>query len=328
LPLLNNSYWDFVTLHNAYMPYPMQNLSNEDFFKGTMAASLSIDQDIKATKDQIKNLTGRTSYLIAITEYAYLALSPYGNIFDITSFTSALYVADVIHYLMYRQDILMANYWSMTGNGAFGTMWGPVPRPVYYIFNEYTAAISSFTSPLCIPVNFSTNYSFSSPEVGYSSAQASVSPISGLAITSTGDNHIYLLILNKSWNESANIELNLSQFNSLSSDSFNFTSMTAREFYTSDPYLEWQFYDNPGDASSIGWNNISQNQISGSTIQFQMKPHSIQNILLNFTRTNTVTSTSSTTGSGATSAIWVTSSFAINENPSLVLFVILLCNLL
>src|SRR5262249_58143214 len=59
---------------------------------------------------------------------------------DVASLGGAMYVADVLRTLAARQDILMANYWSMTGNGPFGAVSNRKQlRPAYQVLTAYSA---------------------------------------------------------------------------------------------------------------------------------------------------------------------------------------------
>jgi hypothetical protein len=265
-----------------------------------MGAFKTLDMDIDLTLSQLKNITGKT-YPVAITEYAMLDIQTF---FHGTSFTSALYAADLLHYFVTKSDIFMTNYWSIVGNSVFGAVWAGVtamPRPVYFVFEEYSAIFSSFTGdPVIVPMTLQTNHSISTPEVGPTSATVGIPPVTGMSVTAIGEDHVYVFLLNKDLNNSASVTINIPDFGN-----YGNATVTTKEFYTSDVMVSWTYYDNPGAAAGLNWTLPVTQDVPFAPLQITMKPHSLMSIKIvlnpDTPTTTTHSTTDSTTGSSTTS---------------------------
>jgi hypothetical protein len=219
-----------------------------------------------------------------------------------------MYAADILSFLATRSDVNMANYWSLIGDSIWGTFYNypPNPRPVYFIFHEFSNMIKSFTGTiLVVPVTLASSYTVKTPNVGFTSA-ATFIPVTALALTSASDNHVNLLLINKDLTKSLTINLTLADFN-LASTYSNYT-MTSSEFYASNPMVQWSDYEVPGPAASLNWTKPTVTKYSNfNTLSITMKAHSILSVRLDLAvklggtgSTTSATTDSSTTDVGTT----------------------------
>ena len=247
-----------------------------------MAGFNTVAQDLDNLNAQVKAATGKT-YPVAITEFAFLG--SFSQLFYTTSFMSAIYAADIVRFFAGRSDILLANFWSLSGDDVFGSFWNwlPNPRPVYFVLLELSIMVNSFTSaPQNIPLNLNSAYTVSTPNIGYTSA-ATYLPFSGLALNSATDNHAYVFLINKDLNNSATVTLQLSSLVA-KSKGYSGYNVTMKEFYTANPFVKWTYYDNPGPAASLNWTAPVVTQSANMLdLVITLKPHSIQSLKFSFT---------------------------------------------
>lgn len=186
-----NASIDAISLHNAYMPsvwagditvYPI-NPSNqkcpETYYWGAMASPKSVIDNLNTVTKLVNN-----SYRPKFRGTPKYAITEYGPVFDlyvgdVTAKTSGecatnsylgyqqtdvskwtatpaggLYVADLIREFSLRNDILMANHWSLSGNcptdntNCFGeiyssenTNWQPKVRPIYQVLQLWSTLL-------------------------------------------------------------------------------------------------------------------------------------------------------------------------------------------
>ena len=116
--------FDYVSVHNAYLPVIFNNadtFTDEQLYYATMASLRVFLQDLDATRTQLASHS-RSGKQIALTEYN--TFFTIGGNYDarIDSFTTALYVADLLAVLFEQPDIIFANHWSLIGNWHFGSI--------------------------------------------------------------------------------------------------------------------------------------------------------------------------------------------------------------
>src|SRR5262249_24957294 len=132
----------FVALHDAFLPFVPDTAGTyapEDLFRAAMAAYQVIEEDLRLTRALLDRYHHGRALPVAITEYnaMYTVNGRYDG--NIASLAGALYVADVLRTLTSREDILMANFWSLAGNWWFGAVSnGGAPRPAYQVLRAYT----------------------------------------------------------------------------------------------------------------------------------------------------------------------------------------------
>jgi len=191
LPLLSEPF-EYVSLHNAYMPFLYGNTpSNNEIYAALMGASETVRLDLEATRKQLRRLVKNRTVLMAITEYN--ALVTFGKQQDsyLASPAGALYVADLLRLFATQPDILMANHWSLIGNWFFGALNSSgVPRPVFDVLRMYRETLhGNYLSSNCKTKEFTT------PMAGLIREARNI-PV--VTVTSTIESgKLRLLILNK-----------------------------------------------------------------------------------------------------------------------------------
>jgi alpha-N-arabinofuranosidase len=247
---------DFVSVHNAYFPFTFttSSVSDQDLYLSAMAASSFMAADLDATAAQVKSLRPESALPIAVTEYnALFGLSTSALQQKSSSLAGALYVADVLRVLANRNDILFADFWSLSGNGYFGIVdeFGN-PRPSYYVLLSYNrllqgqVILAQTNSPI-----------FSNPQVGAVPA----STTSVIAATATRSNKtLRLAVINK--HSSSHVNLSLKLTNGAAAGGTAYWQLAGAEFFSGA-----QGY------SAISWTSGTVTSI-GSNLMFDLPPHS------------------------------------------------------
>jgi alpha-N-arabinofuranosidase len=193
---------DFVSLHDAYLPYSISDAAAIDEFSAAMAATLSIEADLAASRALLQPFPQYRSLPFAITEYNALfnprPESAYVN--STASPMGALYVADALRLFAGRDDILMANTWSLSANDHWGAIHaatstqGPYGRPTYEVFRLFSAALQGVRLTAAVQ-----SPTFDAPSLGFSAAATGVPLIATLVTkaTTTAGQTLQVLIINK-----------------------------------------------------------------------------------------------------------------------------------
>jgi alpha-L-arabinofuranosidase len=115
----------------------------------------------------------------------------------------ALYVADALRLFASRDDILMANTWSLSANDHWGAIHAatggdaPYGRPTYEVFRLFSAALQGVRLSAAVK-----SPTFDAPSLGFSAAAKGLPLIATLVTkaTSTAGAHVLrVLIINKDY---------------------------------------------------------------------------------------------------------------------------------
>lgn len=187
---------DFVTLHNAYFPmiFKREDYKSPDSFLSLLAAGDMVRDDTAETKRFLRtNFPGR-NFPLAITEYnSYFAAVSIPESDKTASLAAGVYVASLLIDFFKDDSILMAHYWSLTGNWFFGTLGHKrMPRPQYYMLQ----AFSEFVGDTVVQASVKNSPVFNSPAMGYMPDRRNVEALQTLATVK--GNELYVIILNRS----------------------------------------------------------------------------------------------------------------------------------
>lgn len=203
---------DFISLHNAYLPiiYRKRKYTLSEIYLATVNAAKVVRQDLDITRSLLKKHFPSQDIKIAITEYSALFTLNRGHTDSyIQSLASAIYLADLLRMLSLRDDVLMANYWSLSENGHFGLYGskGQV-RSVQPVLSLYKKLLVGYlvdvkvTSPL-----------FSNPQVGFVPSQHNMPQIT--AVASLHNNIVRVVVINKSLDKKIKTTLHLNSDKSI-----------------------------------------------------------------------------------------------------------------
>jgi alpha-N-arabinofuranosidase len=201
---------DFVSLHDAYLPYAIAgaDLSASQEYYATMAATQSIQTDFAAMRKQLQAFAGFKSVPFAITEYnalfSFNANSAY--YYSMASPMGALFVADALRFFASRDDLLMANAWSLSANDHWGAIHGPTAsqnpygRPDYFVFSLFGEAMQGIRMTANVQ-----SPTFNSPSFGFSAAATDLPLVTSL-VTMSGNapspQTLRVLLINKDYSDS------------------------------------------------------------------------------------------------------------------------------
>jgi alpha-N-arabinofuranosidase len=201
---------DFISLHDAYLPYQIAGAdvpAIQEYY-ATMGATESIQSDFVAMRNLMQAYPGFQSLPFAITEYNALFSFNQNSAYyySMASPMGALFVADALRFFASRDDVLMANAWSLSANDHWGAIHGPTAsaspygRPDYFVFGLFGEAMQGvrLTANVQSPA-------FNSPSVGFSAAATQVPIVSSLITmtgTAPGAQTLRVLLINKDYSGS------------------------------------------------------------------------------------------------------------------------------
>lgn len=202
---------DFVSLHNAYLPLLYKggkggtNPDVDDLFSVLMAASRVVSEDIANVRTLWKQVRPTQPLAIAVTEYSSMFTLGGGLDANVSSIGGALYLADVLRVFATTPELIMANQWSLNGNGIFGALnTDGTMRPSAVVLQLYAhlyrgnVVKSTVTSP-----------TFDSPAMGVVPEYKGTPLISALTtVDSSGPSkrlQVHIVLLNKSTSRPAQV---------------------------------------------------------------------------------------------------------------------------
>ena len=196
---------DFVSIHDAYLPYSVTDHPASDEFAAAMAATQSIEADLTATRALLQPYPKYRSLPFAITEYNALFNPRPGSAYidSMASPMGALYVADAMRLFAGRDDILTAETWSLTANDHWGAIHAggggdaPYGRPTYQVFRLLGAALQGVRLSAAVK-----SPTFDAPSLGFSAAAKGLPLITTLvtkAKSTAGAQVLRVLIINKDY---------------------------------------------------------------------------------------------------------------------------------
>lgn len=200
---------DFISIHDAYLPYDPSGRDHaaSDEFRAAMAATQSLEADLDAMRRRLMRYPKLRALPFAVTEYAALFSPNPRSAFahSMASPMGALYVADALRVFADRDDVLMANHWSLSGNDHWGAIHPPdahggaFGRAVYEIFRLYGTALEGVRLDADV-----AGPSFDAPNLGFSAAAGAVPTVATLVTRSDAPDAaavLRVLMINKDFTQ-------------------------------------------------------------------------------------------------------------------------------
>lgn len=179
---------DFVAVHNAYLPAAYAGRPDDNALSLAFAAGATqAMRDLDALKTEM--LAHGLDVPFALTEYSPLVTIGQSSDNLMDSPAGALYIADLLTQWATRDDILMANHWSLIENGYFGAIgFNGALRPQFIVLRELSRTLRGVRLPVSVEAP-----SFDAPEVGFQPAVAGVPSVSAFACHDAGRLRIVLI---------------------------------------------------------------------------------------------------------------------------------------
>ncbi len=205
--------FDFLSLHNAYLPYAHRGLSEPDVvYRATMAATATVERNLADVRELVRRSTpnGTTAsgrrLPFAITEYNGLFTLGAGDSDRlILAPVTALYLADLLCMLAGQADVESAYYWSLSGNWVFGALASDGhERPSYRVLELIAPALAGRRLPVRVD-----GPSFDAPRFG-AVAAAPATPLIRALASRDGDT-LRLILLNKDPRRTARGDIHLAR---------------------------------------------------------------------------------------------------------------------
>lgn len=199
-----NETFDFVSVHDAYLPFLYDNVpDDDDIYAALMAASETVRADLAATRAQLVKWVPGRALSLAVTEYNALVTITRRQDAYLASPAGALYVADLLLLFATQPDVLMANHWSLIGNWQFGALTSEgVPRPVFAVLRLYREVLRG--NMVALDVRTKT---FAAPRIGLVREASNVPVVAGMA--TLHGNRLRLVLINKDPHAAANAGVRL-----------------------------------------------------------------------------------------------------------------------
>ncbi len=204
---------DFVALHNGYLPLLYKGGAGGTspdraiLFRALMAASGVVESDLAAVRQAWRRWRPDTPLRMAVTEFN--GMFTIGGSLDryTSSFASALFMADVLRVLASSPDVILANSWSLNGNGVFGALTSDGDaRPAAAVLRAWRNVLSGRVIPLSL-----TTSAFSSPAMGVVPASTDIPMVTAFAVRDTTSDSSRLVIINKSLTSQTSTEIRSSR---------------------------------------------------------------------------------------------------------------------
>ncbi len=124
---------DFVSVHDAYMPFAGKSADPAALYWGAMAATRSVRADMDAMQRALHAWRPGVTLPLAVTEYSAMFTLGEGATDQWAATPAAgLYAADALRLFASSPDVLLANQWSLSANWVFGAITAHgFTRPVY-----------------------------------------------------------------------------------------------------------------------------------------------------------------------------------------------------
>ncbi len=239
---------DFGAVHNAYFPsiFQADEARFPDSFLAQMAAPEEVRTDLEETRKMVLSLTGKNLPL-AVTEYnSFFALQNLPASRHTASLGEAVYAASLLINFLKEDSILMAHFWSLTGNWNFGAISQKGrPRPSFYalkLFSDYVGKDRVQSEITGSPV-------FDSPAAGFMPAKQGVPALVSL-VTATNQK-VFVILVNRSLQQDMDVQIQMRNFS---------TGVKLRGSRLSGPSVQ---SDNE-DSETVSLTPFEQNEAQGS----------------------------------------------------------------
>lgn len=200
---IGSAAFDFVSLHYYFPFLGSAAPTNSDIYWAYMGASEVMRKDIIDISEKVKAVT-KKSIPVAITEYNSVLTIGEKRDSYIYSLTSAIMVADMLRVFTEMPNVEFANFWSTIGNWYFGMIESNGnPRASYFVMDFYSKLLNG--KYLGLQVSSPT---FDVNSVGLVPAATALPLVTAVA-TASDAAVTHLLIINKSMNDVANINVSL-----------------------------------------------------------------------------------------------------------------------
>jgi alpha-N-arabinofuranosidase len=175
---------DFVSVHDAYMPFGGKDADPAALYWGAMAATRTVRTDMDAMQRALKAWRPGVTLPLAVTEYSALFTLGAGATDQWAATPAAgLYAADALRLFASSPDVLLANQWSLSANWVFGAITAHgFTRPVYTAMAWMAQALRGER----VAPSAMRSDTVATPSVGLAAAQAALPLVESLVTREPG----------------------------------------------------------------------------------------------------------------------------------------------
>ena len=290
------AYIDFFAVHNCYAPVaPDDSAKPRDVYQALWAAPLMVADNLRTTGEQIRKNApaGRGERIkIAVTEWAPLFhVAPSSAWIDHSkTLGAALFVADMLRTFIADPKVDIATFFKLNEPSFLGLAgvrdgkW--IPNASYYAFDLYTrhfgaTAVSSRAQ----------GPAYDSVKEGIVPAIRGVPMLETCASLSADGSVLYVMLINKSWDQAANVELSIAGFEPAAGTAWLLTGARADANTGTElpkvPGLRWARQVNVdsthefdrGDPSRISFGSAPLAE-AGRQMRYRLPAHSVASLEL------------------------------------------------
>ena len=250
--------FDVACVHNAYMPLVFGGtLDVAALTPGALAAAEAVRDDLAATRALLAELRPGAAIPIAVTEHAPLFSLGEGATDDwSTTPLGAIYLADLLRVFAETDDVIVANHWSLSGNGRFGAIGGNGRTA----FNRTVADVLLLAGQAVRGNRLVANLAcetVATPSVGLVAARSAL-PLCSALVTREGSS-LRTLLIHKDATRNAQVQFDLS---GASASSARLTTLSAADL------------TNAADLPAL-WQRATLAPAGGTRLTLNLPPHSV-----------------------------------------------------
>lgn len=274
LSVVNESF-EFISVHNAYLPYvyttnDSEMPPDEDLYVAAVSAVAVVLDDLNNTRDLLKEFYPIGDFEFIISEYnAFYKAPNFETVLNsstkdgyIMTITSGIYITDLITNLLNQEDVIMANYWSISDNWFFGSIaYDGQKMPSYHVLSELSKVLNG--KIIKTEVN-STR--FDNLEIGAVPAKNNTSILSVTALRN--GNNLSIILINKAINKSNNVTIYFDEDKEISFSSLRVMGENENYFDAGNPF-------DPLYNGSIGEFKNKNVSFVQTPFSIELLPHSV-----------------------------------------------------
>ena len=291
---------DFYSVHNGYAPVaPDDNANPREVYQALWAAPLMIADNLRLTAEQIRRYAPREradQIRIAVTEWAPLfhVLPSSAWIDHSKTLGSALFVADTLRVFVQDDRVDIATFFKLNEPsflgllGVRGNQW--IRNASYFAFLLYTRHFGTI-----VVSSRAEGPTYDNVKAGIVPAMKRVPLLESLASLSDDGSVLYVMLINKSIDTAADIELALNAFNPGAGTAHLLTGASPDSNTGSElprvPGIRWarqvnvdaaKHFDR-GSPAEISFTSTPLQDI-GRPLRYRLPPHSVVSLELRLKR--------------------------------------------
>jgi alpha-N-arabinofuranosidase len=203
---------DFIAVHNAYFPVliAVRAPAVKDVYQALWASPEAVGRSLTELERLIAQHKKERDIGIAVTEWGaiFSILDPLWAD-HVKTMGTAVYCARIMQVFLEHPAVRIANYFKFTDTTPMGWVaFNGIPKVAYYSLALFTQHFGS----LLVASSITGSPAYASPQMGLTAAEKSVAEVTAVASLSSSRDRLFVNIVNRSWDASRSIRLDLAGF--------------------------------------------------------------------------------------------------------------------